>query len=356
MMTDNHVAGEGNAYYTLFREYDPDLGRWWRPDPIFQPWQSPYSAFDGNPIMFTDVWGLEAEKDPLKGFTPEDPLITPNVVVTADALEGTRKSAVDILGRRAYNLETNPFKKMDYIKHDGKWVSSLEYDNAMSKLINGLDQKGYDPILHGFDFDEEMSDNFWSMFNAKGARKYKLERLPHTGVLNPFFAGHGLEDNSQEMAALLGLAGGLFKKAIGWLAEKGAAKLSIEVVEVLAKDLVKGDATEATKIGFNSGTAGESYLASLVSGSPQEFFKTSLGNRFIDQLSNGIAHESKVGYTVLSTRIKTQILKDVELIQSRQIKASTWHFFRSSITGKIGPSKPLQDFLTKNGINFIIYK
>ena len=60
MMKDNHVAGEGNAYYTLFREYDPDLGRWWRPDPIFQPWQSPYSAFDGNPIMLTDVWVLEA--------------------------------------------------------------------------------------------------------------------------------------------------------------------------------------------------------------------------------------------------------------------------------------------------------
>ena len=63
MMKDNHVAGEGNAYYTLFREYDPDLGRWWRPDPIFQPWQSPYSAFDGNPIMLTDVWGLEGEKN-----------------------------------------------------------------------------------------------------------------------------------------------------------------------------------------------------------------------------------------------------------------------------------------------------
>ena len=46
MMKDNHVAGEGNAYYTLFREYDPDLGRWWRPDPIFQPWQSIYSAND----------------------------------------------------------------------------------------------------------------------------------------------------------------------------------------------------------------------------------------------------------------------------------------------------------------------
>ena len=103
MMKDNHVAGEGNAYYTLFREYDPDLGRWWRPDPIFQPWQSPYSAFDGNPIMLTDVWGLEAKKEPLKGFTPEDPLITPDVVFTDNRIENKRPfystpSAADATG------------------------------------------------------------------------------------------------------------------------------------------------------------------------------------------------------------------------------------------------------------------
>ena len=78
MMKDNHVAGEGNAYYTLFREYDPDLGRWWRPDPIFQPWQSPYSAFDGNPIMLTDVWGLEAISKP--------------VIVTADRIKDQTES------------------------------------------------------------------------------------------------------------------------------------------------------------------------------------------------------------------------------------------------------------------------
>ena len=52
--------------------YDPDLGRWWRPDPIFQPWQSPYSAFDGNPIMFTDVWGL-VSTDPNNYYGPPAP-------------------------------------------------------------------------------------------------------------------------------------------------------------------------------------------------------------------------------------------------------------------------------------------
>lgn len=83
MMKDNHVAGEGNAYYTLFREYDPDLGRWWRPDPIFQPWQSPYSAFDGNPIMFTDVWGLEAEETEIPP-EPEHSFVMPEWRAEAD--------------------------------------------------------------------------------------------------------------------------------------------------------------------------------------------------------------------------------------------------------------------------------
>ena len=61
------------------------------------------------------------------------------------------------------------------------------------------------------------------------------------GYLNPFFAGHGLEDNSQEMAGLFGLAGGLFKKAFGLFAGKSAATLSVEAVEAAAKDVVKGE-------------------------------------------------------------------------------------------------------------------
>jgi hypothetical protein len=32
-----------------------------------------------------------------------------------------------------------------------------------------------------------------------------------------------------------------------------------------------------------------------------------------------------------------------------------WHFFRSPITGKIGPSVPLHNFLIKNGFEVIIY-
>jgi RHS repeat-associated protein len=63
MELDNEVKGNGNSYTTEFRQYDPRLGRWLSLDPLASsfPWQSPYCAFDNNPIFYTDPLGLAAE-------------------------------------------------------------------------------------------------------------------------------------------------------------------------------------------------------------------------------------------------------------------------------------------------------
>ena len=92
-----------------------------------------------------------------------------------------------------------------------------------------------------------------------------------------------------------------------------------------------------------------------VGGVSQAYKKTTIGGRYIDQLANGIAHEAKVGYTTLTSTVKTQILKDAELIRTRQIKGAVWHFYRSPKTGKIGLSKPLKNFLKENGIDYKIH-
>lgn len=97
-------------------------------------------------------------------------------------------------------------------------------------------------------------------------------------------------------------------------------------------------------------------LARLVGGDSQQYKMTSLGRRFIDQLSpDNIAHESKVGYTTLTQRVKTQILKDAELIKTEEINGAHWHFFTSGVTGKGGASQQLLDFLTENGIKYTIH-
>ena len=47
------------------------------------------------------------------------------------------------------------------------------------------------------------------------------------------------------------------------------------------------------------------------------FFRTSQGARYVDQLVNGVANESKVGYQTLAQNLATQISKDAELILYR---------------------------------------
>lgn len=59
---DKEMYGNGNHYTTDFRRLDSRIGRWTQPDPVFQPWQSPYNSMDGNPINYNDVRGLSVNK------------------------------------------------------------------------------------------------------------------------------------------------------------------------------------------------------------------------------------------------------------------------------------------------------
>ncbi|MCJ8290813.1 MAG: hypothetical protein HRT58_14265 [Crocinitomicaceae bacterium] len=61
MEVDNDVSGDGNSYTTMFRQYDPRLGRWKSLDPLASkyPGASPFSAYNNNPIYFVDPLGLE---------------------------------------------------------------------------------------------------------------------------------------------------------------------------------------------------------------------------------------------------------------------------------------------------------
>jgi RHS repeat-associated protein len=61
MEKDDEVSGSGNSYDFGARLYDPRIGRWRSPDPIVQPWQSPYTSMDNNPVALTDRLGLKAE-------------------------------------------------------------------------------------------------------------------------------------------------------------------------------------------------------------------------------------------------------------------------------------------------------
>jgi len=61
---DDEIKGAGNSIAYEARIYDPRLGRFLTPDPLFKmyPWQSTYAYIRNNPIFFIDVNG---EGDPL---------------------------------------------------------------------------------------------------------------------------------------------------------------------------------------------------------------------------------------------------------------------------------------------------
>ncbi|MCH2200204.1 MAG: hypothetical protein MK081_15630, partial [Flavobacteriales bacterium] len=67
MESDDEFKGNGNSYTTLYRQYDSRVGIWLSKDPLYYkyPFYSPYSAFNNNPVVFTDRLGLEG--DPVTG-------------------------------------------------------------------------------------------------------------------------------------------------------------------------------------------------------------------------------------------------------------------------------------------------
>ncbi len=103
------------------------------------------------------------------------------------------------------------------------------------------------------------------------------------------------------------------------------------------------------------GKIGENFLANTYGGAQQVFRRTSSGGRYVDNLVDGIAMESKVGRTALSKRIRTQIAKDLELMKTSGsgITNAQWHFFKGQ--SGIGPTKALQKALEKAGIKIIIH-
>lgn len=59
MESDDEIKGNGNSYDFGARMYDPRFGRFLSLDPLSNtyPWQSPYNAFNNNPIFFIDPTG-----------------------------------------------------------------------------------------------------------------------------------------------------------------------------------------------------------------------------------------------------------------------------------------------------------
>jgi len=126
---DNEIYGEGNSYTAMFWQYDPRIGRRWNTDPYSgkYAWQSPYVAFNNNPIYFKDPAGLEGEKpeSKLSEMDLESKDTKLNIFVI-----GTGKSDPDPMSTLSDDDKKNPATIVLYVDN----VESL--DKMLGELRN----------------------------------------------------------------------------------------------------------------------------------------------------------------------------------------------------------------------------
>lgn len=79
------------------------------------------------------------------------------------------------------------------------------------------------------------------------------------------------------------------------------------------------------------------------------------GFRAIDLKVDGIAHEVRVGHTVLDDTTERQVRSDAHLISQAEIDGAHWHFMASANSDTIGADPKLLDLLDEVGIGYTIH-
>lgn len=160
MEKDDEVKGNGNSYTTDFRQYDARLGRWLSIDPLYAkfPWQSPYVAFDNNPVYYNDPKGLSAEggdKGYVKGDKDSRKRDNKDGTQTYDAPGFTEITIPD----RAVILST-----MQDSDNDG----TIDYNNKPLEASEGdLRQFKIDNVVYTANF---VKGHFTGYFSSKGVK------------------------------------------------------------------------------------------------------------------------------------------------------------------------------------------
>ena len=127
-------------------------------------------------------------------------------------------------------------------------------------------------------------------------------------------------------------------------------------------DEAMAGASAVVKTGFVDWRSAEAILRSNFGGAAKGFktipgAKGTKGYRFVDAFDDTlrVAREAKTGIADLTPFIKEQIRKDVLLRGREGWSKVEWHFFASSRSDSLGPTKALMDELRANGIGWVIH-
>jgi hypothetical protein len=147
------------------------------------------------------------------------------------------------------------------------------------------------------------------------------------------------------------------------LADDDAIRLAAKGLDMrLLDEAVQGAVRTTSGGGFMTWRAGEAALQAATGGVKRGFAPIppqggTRGFRYIDSFNEatGLAAEAKTGLAKLSPFVQRQIDKDVTLLAQGRVNRLEWHFFPSSASETVGPSRELLDELTSKGIDYVIH-
>ena len=327
-----------SLYFVNARYLTPEIGRFVAEDPYRGDGLNRYAYVKNNPLRFVDP----------SGYTAGESRLTPY---------------------RLYELyqemmiaywEVDPLIKYGSLSNEEKEKYSIdEYVNMMSDkwrrfALSGAGSDDAHKLLEAFGWVPGAG----TMFDGANAVLYLMEgKNKEAGISTlAIVAPDGI---------IYGMKSKLSRKLISKVADAiGNSKIGREIAERIlasnsdnaARKILNEVIEGASELAFKTGKEGEEYLLKTLGGESQKYINTPYGRRFIDVFSDGVAHESKVGYASLTDFVKKQIQKDV---YARDVLGTVddvvWHFFESGVTGKQGPSGPLMDYLIENGIEVILH-
>lgn len=214
---------------------------------------------------------------------------------------------------------------------------------ACSTVVGAI--PGWLAVLHGSDM---ITAGFMQMFHDEDVHTLTNQLIQQTGVsentANVIEAGLSITNAAATAKAVSTTA---VAKAGSSSTAKVAATETAEAPQTLST-------ASQSKIGA-TGAYGEKELIKEVGeagGGVHAYYPTDYGARFVDYYcpSTNTIHEAKVGYTPMTSFVKSQVSKDIYLMNNNKLNV-TWHFYTSPVTGKGGPSIPLYNQLDKAGIS-----
>lgn len=268
MEKDDEVKGAGNSYTSEFRQYDPRIGRWLTLDPLMVdfPHQSPYVAFDNNPIYYKDPLGASAEG-------PEDPKKIPagtkstTTSRTDETFLERKTTIVTTTAERTFNAEDYHFTTVTttktsiitYDKLTGKFLPMVNYSQSSTTRIHYVELTGkpFDPYM--VELDGLMSTDKFKNMTPKEQEKIKLE-YQHKSEEADRIDRHNAQRAEMDQTVVAWLPWYQIARGIeevqagnnwGWL-RIGLEIVPLEVLGPVARKIAPGLIYESKYLGYSS--------------------------------------------------------------------------------------------------------